>query len=253
MTEKSDAPAASYTLEIIECLANSPQMLGISDISRITEINKNAVSRVLKTLLENGWIYQDGLKYQLTLKPFCLTAKTLQRFDLYQAAQSVVRELWEKTGSSCYLGILKENKVLYILHYDSVHDLKIAGQLGGMYALHCSAPGKILLAYASEAYRNMYCDTMLVRNTENTITDKNKMLEHLCMVREKGYATDVEEYGRGIVCVAAPVFDRDGKAAAAVGISTSTVYRNEEQIISIEGEAVRSAAREISERLGFVK
>jgi DNA-binding IclR family transcriptional regulator len=41
--------------------------------------------------------------------------------------------------------------------------------------------------------------------TENTITEKSELLEELEEIRERGYATDIEERTEGLCCVAAPV------------------------------------------------
>ena len=82
----SNAPAADYALSILETLSQNNLPLGISDISHITGINKNAVSRVLGALVEKGWVCQEELKYQLTLKPFRMASNALGRISFFSAA-----------------------------------------------------------------------------------------------------------------------------------------------------------------------
>jgi len=241
----SDAPAADYAVSIIEALADCPALMGISDISRETGINKNAVSRVLGSLLNKGWVYQDGLKYQLTLKPFKIASNALGRITLCNASQPILTKLWEKTGDSCYIGILKFDSVLYLGHIDSSHDIKITGRVGGTYPLECSAPGKVLLAYSDEAYRCAFFANL--RWSEDKVAEFEEKLK---LIRERGWATDVEEYGPGIICFAAPIFDISGNVVGTIGVSTSTAYCNEESIIRNQGAEVIAAAREISEILG---
>lgn len=48
----SKAPAVDYALKIIEFFSDSNEDLGISDISNGLNINKNAISRVFDSLLE---------------------------------------------------------------------------------------------------------------------------------------------------------------------------------------------------------
>ncbi len=251
----SDAPAVDYALQIIEFIANSNVAVGISEISRETGINKNAVSRVLNSLANLGWVYNsnDSVKYQLTLKPFQITSKAVTRITLHNIALPYLREVWEQTGDSSYVGIMKDNYVLYIQHIDSVHDLKIAGRIGGMYELHCAAAGKVLLAYSSIEFQRIYCEKQLLQKTDRTIIDPNKMLEHLGQIREQGFATDVEEYSYGIICVAAPIFNGSGEIEGAIGISTSTIYRNEQSLLEDEGVIVCRAAYKISNKLGYIE
>lgn len=242
----SNAPAADYALSILETLSQNNLPLGISDISHITGINKNAVSRVLGALVEKGWVCQEELKYQLTLKPFRMASNALGRISFFSAAQPVLTELWKKIGDSCYMAILENDAALYLGHLDSVRDLKISGRVGGCYPLENSAPGKVLLAYAAATYRQHYLRDVL-RKTDAEILS---MQQQLAQIRSRGYATDNEEYGPGILCFAAPVFHMDGTIAGTIGTSTSTVYCNLETLISVQGTQVLAAAREITEKLG---
>ena len=242
----SEAPAADYAVCIMETLARNPSLMGISDISHETGINKNAVSRVLGSLTNSGWVYQDGLKYQLSLKPFRVASSALGRNHFFSVAQPILTRLWEETGDSCYLGILKNDAVLYLSHMDSTHDLKIAGRVGSSYPLECTAPGNILLAYAPQSYRQHYLQEVLQYSEQQIASLEQK----LAKVLENGWATDVEEYGPGILCFAAPVFDIHNQVIGTIGVSTSTVYSNESALIAGQGQKVIAAAREISEKLG---
>lgn len=251
----SDAPAVDYALQIMEFIANSSAPVGISEISRETCINKNAVSRVLNSLAKYGWVYNanESSKYQLTLKPFRITSKAVTRITMHNIALPYLREVWEQTGDSSYVGIMCDDHVLYIHHIDSVHDLKIAGRVGGMYELHCAAAGKVLLAYSDGEFQRAYCESRLIKKTDRTIVDPAKMLEHLGQIRKQGFATDLEEYSYGIICVAAPIFNCYGEIEGAVGISTSTIYRNEQSLLADEGVIVCRAAHEISNKLGYTE
>lgn len=248
----SEAPAVDYALQIIDILASSNSKLGISEISRRSGINKNAVSRVLGALTEFNWAVRERDEYSLTLTPFRITSQALMRTSVYNISFPVLRKLWENTGDSCYLGIIKDNKVLYIQHLASVHDISVAGRVGGMYSMHCSAAGKVLLAYSSAEYQNEYCNTMLEPKTLHTITNKDELLRQLDEIKKTGVACDNEEGSYGILCVAAPVYDYNGAVIAAVGISTSTIYRNIDTLLADQGKKVCAAAEEISGILGHI-
>lgn len=244
------APAVEAATKIIGFLAECEQEVGISEISRATDINKNMVFRILNTLVDEGWVYCGQQKYSLTLMLFGMASKPISRLSLSTAATPILYELLGKTGESTYLGILKEDKVLYIQHLDGVKDVHVAGRLGGEYGLYCSAPGKVLLAYAEEGFIEEYTSRSLEKRTANSITEKSALLKELAAVRSNGYATDREEFGNGITCVAAPVFDYTGKVIAVIGCSAFVTNNGCDEIIKKLLPHVSVAAKELSTRLG---
>lgn len=244
------APAAEAATRVITFLAECEQETGISEISRGTEINKNMVFRILNSLEKEGWVYCNEQKYSLTLLPFKLTSKPISRLSLNTVATPVLYDLLNKTGESTYLGILKEDKVLYIQHLDGVKNVRIAGRVGGEYDLYCSAPGKVLLAYADSDFIEEYTSRDLEKRTENSITEKSALLAELEKIRRNGYATDREEFGNGIFCVAAPILDYTEKVVAVIGCSAFTTNGNTDALIAHLRPAILEASKQISARLG---
>lgn len=249
----NSAPAAEATTQIIAFLAEREQEIGISEISRGTEINKNMVFRILNSLEKMGWVYCNEQKYSLTLSLFGLASKPLSRLSLNTAAIPILYDLLNKTGESTYLGILKDDKVLYLQHLDGVKNVRVAGRIGGEYDLYCSAPGKTLLAYADNDFIEEYTSRTLEKRTENTIINKSDILKELEAIRKNGYATDREEFGNGIVCVAAPIYDYTGKVIATVGCSAFNANRKCQEIIDNILPSVLAASKEISTRIGGAK
>lgn len=244
------APAVEAATQIIDFLSQSEQEIGISEISRGTSINKNMVFRILNTLENAGWVYCKDQKYSLTLLLFGLASKPLSRLSLNTAATPILYDLLSKTGESTYLGILKNDKVLYLQHFDGTKNVRVAGKVGGEYDLYCSAPGKVLLAYSDEKFIEEYLSKQFIKNTKNTITEKSVMLTELENIRKNGFSTDKEEFGNGITCVAAPVFDFTGKVIAAIGCSAFTV-NNSEEIIKTLLPHVTESAKLLSSHLGY--
>ncbi len=247
------APAAEATTQIVAFLAECEQEIGISEIRRGTEINKKMVFRILNSLEKMGWVYCNEQKYSLTLSLFGLASKPISRLSLNTAATPILYDLLNKTGESTYLGVLKDDKVLYIHHLDGIKDVRVAGKVGGEYDLYCSAPGKILLAYADNDFIEEYTSRTLEKRTENTITNTSALLKELEEIRINGYATDREEFGNGISCAAAPIFDFTGKVIGAIGCSAFTANKKCDETIKKLLPNVLAAAKEISTRLGGVK
>ncbi|MBR2907735.1 MAG: IclR family transcriptional regulator [Clostridia bacterium] len=249
----SKAPAVDYALQIIEFFAENDTDIGIADISNALSINKNAVSRVLEALLEKNWIYMcdaASKKYRLTMKPFSLMSASVTRDEMVRIAKPILSEVHKKLGDSVYLGIKNGKSVLYLLHFDSVKEVRISGRVGGEYPLHCSAPGKVIMSYSDTDEIRDYFSTQLGQKTKNTIVDLDRFMVEADRIKRLGYAVDNEEFADGIICAAAPIFNHEGTLSASIGISCLTFYDSVDTLLNDKLSLLKRAADEISLRLG---
>lgn len=206
----SKAPAVDYALKIIEFLAVSSGEVGISDICNALNINKNATSRVLDALSEQNWIYLSNAaqkKYRLTMKPFSVISKSVEENNVVKISKPYLEETHNILGDSVYLGIRNGDKVLYMLHFDSVKDVRINGCIGGEYPLNCSAPGKVLLAYGERGEAEKYFNGDISGRTEKTVVTAEAFFKEAEKIKANGYAVDNEEFAKGIICIACPVYE----------------------------------------------
>ncbi|MBI5723481.1 MAG: IclR family transcriptional regulator [Planctomycetes bacterium] len=245
-------PAVEKMIQVMKLLCDSERSLGVSQISHALGINKNMIFRLLRTLHKEGWIVQEGEppKYRMSLQAFHYTSKPVARMDIRVAAHGPLFELWQETGESCYLGVLDDDRVLYLEHFDSVGSIKIAGRVGGRYLLHCSAPGKVLFAHADEKLFQRLAKEGFTQNTDRTITDPRQLKKNLEEIRRSGYALDMEEYARGLMCFAVPVFDYAERIAGTVGLSVLALNYSLDDMINKLGPKVIRTGREISLQLG---
>lgn len=248
------APAVGCCVTIIELLSAQSGPIGISEISRQTGINKNMISRILHTLEEEHWVRCDEKAcYSLTLVPFHLTSRVVQRDSLVNAGTSYLQRFWKEFGESTYLGVLHNDEVLYLAHLDSTRPVRVAGVVGGSYPLYCSSPGKVLLAYSEPSYIEGYlANTERKAYTRNTLTDAEALRAELARIRENGYALDNEEFGYGIVCMSAPIFDYERKVIGVIGCSASTVYCGASEIYGRLGTRLLETAAQISRCMGCI-
>lgn len=86
---------------------------------------------------------------------------------------------------------------------------------------HALALGKVLLAQRADA-PDAYVDAHgLTAFTPRTIVRRDDLADELAVVRRIGYAVDREEFAEGCWCLAVPLYDAEGKASVALGISLS--------------------------------
>jgi DNA-binding IclR family transcriptional regulator len=89
------------------------------------------------------------------------------------------------------------------------------------------------------------------RYAKATKTDFGELMKEFAAVRERGYATDLEEFEEGLRCIASPVRDYTRKVVGAVSVSGPAHRLTDEKIAQLVGPEVERAGRALSTRLGF--
>ena len=241
------------SLSVLELLLQKGSAMNMTEISERLKIYPSTVHRILDTLKHWGYVEQDShtQKYRLGLKVLELGMAKLHQMDLVREASPYLKELVNQCNETVHLGVLEEGEVLYLAKEESSQTIRMISYVGKRAFLHCTALGKILLAYMSEEEREKILeDRELPRLTENTITDKRELEKELDKVREQGFALDREENEKDVRCVAAPIRNHQGKVIAAISISTP-IFRIDVNTRNNQKEALLEISKKISKRLGY--
>lgn len=224
----------------------------LSELSVRLAMPKASVYRFLQTMKALGFVRQEpeSERYGLTMKLFELGTKALQYPDLVELAKSHMQALADQTGETVHLGMLIDSEIIYVHKVDSRHMLGMYSRIGRRAPLHCTAIGKVLMAWEETARRDRIlagCD--FKRYRANTITEHTAYAAELERTRAQGFGQDREEFDDHIRCVGVPIFDRLNQPVAGLSVSYPTFRFNEAR----EPEVVQmltQASRTISQQLG---
>lgn len=247
-TNEYNVTALRKSIAVLEVVKNSPQHLGISEIARQAGVSKNMCLRILETLTDIGWMEQhpQGPVYELTLAPFKFFANSRNRTTLMDMAYGPLKRLNRETGESVYLSVLYEEKAMILHVIKGTHPISVTGEIGSSYDLHATAPGKVFLAWAEKEFASRYLKRKLASHTGKTLLDPVAIKHELEQVRDQGYATNKEEYGVGLLGLAAPIFNEDHEVIAAIGVFMPSTNITPDQLEPTFAEAVCAAARSAS-------
>jgi len=240
-------------LRILETLAASRGEVGIVVLSRRVALHVSTVHRLLATLADEGYVRQnpDSGGYGLGHKTFHLAEAYMGQIDLRQAVRPILERLSQETGETANLVIRDGREALYLDKAESPRSLRIFSRIGRRAPLHCTAVGKVLMAYAPSPRMDALPDNApLERLTRRTITSASQLRRELAGVRARGVAVDREECEDGACCLAVPVQNVTGETVAAVGISGPAIRMTSRRLQELVPVLLR-AGREMSERLGF--
>jgi DNA-binding IclR family transcriptional regulator len=219
-----------------------------SEVQVNTGLPRSTVHRVLKNLTEMGYLNYspDNRRYRGSIKLANLGAEVMANFNLRDYVHPFLLKLQRESDFRCNAGIMDGDFGVYIDMIDT-HDfgVKLYGEVGMRFRLHCAALGKVLLAFGGDAAKERILSLSLPAVTSRSITDPAKLREQFREVKKNGYALDDEEVTRGIMCLAAPVFGLKGELVCAISI-TFPKYVAEENGIAHLVEMIKRCAEEIS-------
>lgn len=138
-----------------------------------------------------------------------------------------MQKLADEIGERINLGVLSADKEPHVAWADSVSPLREGTRLdvdpGLRLPLHCTANGKMLLAYAPPTFRGRILEAApYPAYTKNAVTSASRLLAELERIREQGFAEDNEEFLDGVVCLAVPVRNPRGQVVAGLAIMAPT-------------------------------
>ena len=242
--------AVARAFSVLERISREPS-LTLEKLSRDVRLAKATAHRLLNTLRTLGYVRRDEQdRWAMTLKLFNTGSRALDHLDLYAAARPVAEELAEHLGESVHMGVLDGDAAVYVLKIESKHTIRMFSRIGRRIPLHCTAIGKVLLAFTPREERDATLRTMrLAPHTARTLTARVAVEAELDKVRRLGFALDDEEHEHGIRCIGAPVFGHTGEVLAALSASWPS-FRFPADGFEAATQAVRVAAARISTILG---
>jgi len=245
--------SVAHALDLLEQFQTGPEEIGVTDLSRRLKLHKNNVFRLLATLEARGYIQQNRTteNYRLGLRCLQLGQAYLRQTGFLLPAKSTLNELARQTRESVFVALRKGVEVVPLDFVESENAVRVASFLGSTFPLHCTAPGKVHLAFESEQELGDGLGENLTRYTERTIVDRAALLDQIREIRGSGFAVDLGEFMEEVRCVSVPVRDYTngliGTLSVAGPLHRLTPDRIEQEIAPL----LLSGGNDLSRRLGY--
>ncbi len=249
-------PVKSLTkaLCILDTVGRFQHGTTIAALSKELKMGKSTVHRLLATLREFDLIWFDPFTSHYSLGSRILRWSDLlvQQNILVRHGLPVLRDLVSVGRETANLAVLDGMDVLYVAQFETMERLRLSEAVGTRNPAHCTALGKAILACMSDHEFDQFYSKMDVLKglTPNTITDKERLKEHLQKVRNEGVAYDFEENVAGVVCLGAPVRNFTGKAIAAVSVSLPIQRLRGDSLMTLKEHLLEAVGR-LSTGLGY--
>ncbi|HET9822224.1 MAG TPA: IclR family transcriptional regulator [Burkholderiaceae bacterium] len=263
MNRKTAAPVAegegpsrlssvTSALLVLKAFNADEAEIGISSLAKRLGLAKSTVHRLAVTLASEGFLEQnpDNGRYRLGLSLFALGALVRRRMDVSNEARPLLGQLRDSTHEAVHLAILSGASIIYLYNLESAQAIGMRSYIGTFKPAHCTAEGRVLLAFSRAETVAAVLEDKLVARTPKTIVSTAALRKALEEVRQTGYAIDDEESEFGMRGLAAPIRDISGRVVAAVGLAGPVQRLTKKDLRALAPEVVRTADA-VSQRLGY--
>jgi IclR family acetate operon transcriptional repressor len=250
MSNQNGTQAVDRAARLLAEVVHSADPMTFTELSAITGLAKSTTSRLLLALERNGLVRRDDHGRFLPGEMFVSFAwRGGAEAGLVAVAQPFLERLGKATGETVNLGVSRNGMVEQIAQVDSTYLIGGTNWVGMSVPLHCSALGKVLLAYGAAQLQPDQPDR-LERRTSKTITTEAALRADLAAVRARGYAVTDEELEPGLVAVAAPIYGYDGSVVAALSVSAPASRMARGGLVAAASQCAEEAAG-LSAVLGY--
>lgn len=246
MAETSRIPTNIRTLLVLEALSQESEPLTPAEIGRRVGLPKQTAHRLCNVLIEEGILVRDEQGHGLRpgRRARTMASGLLYASTAHFARRQVLLDLADEIGETINFAIPDDRGMSYRDRVETDWMFRIQLPVGSEVPFHCTASGKTYLSTLPRAERRRIVHVMsLPRLTPNTITDPDDLLEELNRIGRQGYATDNEEFHEGMVAIAVPVRDPNGRYFASLAFHAPTQRVTLERAIELTPVVTRAAER----------
>ena len=237
---------------ILEEVARNREGISLAELAKRVGLHNSTTFHLVKTMASLGYVRQikDTKRYRIGRPLFALAAGALDEIEMVSMATPVLNDLSHETGESSHFATRMSDAVVVMARTPGPGAFQLTERMGVVRPAYCTALGKVILAALRPDQLERYLDRVELKPlTQNTITERGRLLQEIAEIRSAGIAFDDCEFDSELRCAAMPIFDFSGKVVGAIGIS-GPVWRLSIQALRSRARSLEAAAKRLSEAFG---
>lgn len=238
-------------LAVIRAFGAGHPSLTLSEVAQATGLTRAASRRFLLTLVELGYVRNEGRRFSLRPRVLELGYAYLSGLSLPEAAQPPMEELVAKVQESSSVSVLDGADVVYVVRVPTSRIMTVAISIGTRFPAYCTSMGRVLVAAKDpEELEGFLASSEMVSYTRRTVTDPSTLVRILHQVAEDGYALVDQELEDGLISIAVPIRDARGSVTAAINVSANALRVQPDSLRHEVLPQLQQTAAQIEQRLG---
>src|SRR3954470_20520407 len=247
-TTESKAPTIQVLermFSLLDVLASYQDPVSLKLISEQTGLHPSTAHRILNDLAIGRLVDRpEAGSYRLGMRLLELGNLVKARLDVRDAAIAPMRELHKLTHQPVNLSVRQGDEIVYIERtYSERSGMQVVRAVGGRAPLHLTSVGKLFRAADEpQRVRSYATRTGLAGHTRNSLTDLPMLERELDKIRRTSISRDDEELELGVRCMAAGIYDDQGRLVAGLSISAPADRLEESWMERVKDTASRISA-----------
>ena len=209
-------------LRLLSRFSRHQPAMTLSEVSKINNLNPSTARRYLYTLKQLGFVFYDehSRRYRLTSKVLCLGSWVLESMDLRTKLLPYLSSITNEMDITASCAIIEDGEVVTLERTRSKDVVNLDLTAGSRLPVHATSLGKAIAAFLPQADLDILIPQLeFIAYTPYTKTDPEEFRKELTLINCRGYAYSEQELTLGMKSIAVPVFDKDKKVEASVGVS----------------------------------
>ena len=220
-----DAEAAKSpvikALRLLSYVAKCGEPVMLADLSRAVRLPKPTSHRLALMLERAGYVRKDPLTLRYSIGPKFedVALSGLRNGAAADGRRFLMDALARRVGARVNFTVMRAGELRFVTWVESSSAIRVDINPDLEIPVHCSASGKLLLAYAKDEVRERFLRSAPLRaNTPNSITTARRLRLEFARIRGQEYSVDREELIPGVNCLAVPVRNAQGEVVAGLAI-----------------------------------
>lgn len=212
-------PTNLRLLLVLEAMAEAGVPVTPTEVNQSLGLPKPTIHRLFTTLESEGFIQRDidGRGYSPGLRMRKMSAGILSSLRIRTARIAILTKLAEEIGETCNVALPDRDAMVYIDRVETKWPLRIQLPIGTRVPYYCTASGKMYLSTLDDKHLNSYLEAApIAAKTSSTLTSAEALLSEIGKIRTRGYATDNGEFMEGMIAVAVPITESNGRLVSTL-------------------------------------
>lgn len=245
-------------LKLLTYFNSDRRVIGLSELSRLSNMPKATVYRMLSTLQSHGFINKVSImgkdnQYKLGLRFLEYGKLVSEDLEIRKIALPYMKKFRDKVNECVQLIIRDNDEARYIEKLECTQNIRLYTRTGRCAPLYGGAcPRAILTFLPDDEIKRILDSKPLVKIAEGTIVNIERLIELIKQDRKRGYTISYGELEPETAAIGAPIFDHMGSVAASISVAGPENRFTEKEIPYLVQELLRTT-KDISRALGYNK
>ncbi|WP_373320052.1 IclR family transcriptional regulator [Ruegeria spongiae] len=212
-------PTNLRLLMVLEAMAEAGVPVTPTEVNQRLGLPKPTIHRLFTTLEQEGFIQReiDGRGYSPGLRLRKMSTGILSSLRIRTARLAILNQLADEIGETCNIAIPDRDAMVYLDRVETKWPLRIQLPVGTRVPFYCTASGKMYLSSLDRRHLRSYAMSAdLAAKTATTVSDPGQLMAEAVEIRERGYATDNSEFMEGMIAIAVPIEEGNGRLVSTL-------------------------------------